>query len=357
MINTPDFGPECDPAPAIGQVFALGSARCGSTLLSSILRLHPEVLSLSEVFSTAGSRAFPRGTLTAAQFWAGLSRPSYIGRMVGNPLRAPQEFLYGKHPNPAYDPFKCPPLLSVALPHLDPNPDALFHELAEAVFTAPAQSAAAHYTALFETMARREDRRIWVERSGGSIVAARSLQQMFPDARFMLITRSGPETVLSMCDYPATRLALRMWRRLRGLGLDLLSPEHHYGRGTIWRLVERLGPLLPINASLDRRPDPRHMAEFWSQMMINGSAELRNLPPPQHLHLSYEALLRDPRQELHRLGTWLTGGAPADWMERASALPLPRASRLGALSKTEASTLSAACAPGEAAIAALLATQ
>ena len=36
------------PSREIAPVFVVGTGRCGSTMLSNMLRIHPEVLSLSE---------------------------------------------------------------------------------------------------------------------------------------------------------------------------------------------------------------------------------------------------------------------------------------------------------------------
>lgn len=59
----------------VEQVFVIGTGRCGSTLLSNMLRLHPNMLSLSELFSFISdlgcdvSRAFPDGLVSGEQVW------------------------------------------------------------------------------------------------------------------------------------------------------------------------------------------------------------------------------------------------------------------------------------------------
>ncbi len=333
--------------------FILGSARCGSTLVSRILRLHPDLLSLSEVFATAGARAFPQGAISGRQFWRGLAEPSRIGAAAGNPKRAPREFLYGSQAGNRHDPFFCPPLLQVALPHLSDRPDDLFDALAAEVGQYPRQPVAAHYSALFTGLAARQGRRNWVERSGGSLIATRTLRQMFPAAKLVLLTRSGPETVLSMCDYPATRLAARMWQRLRPLGIDLLAPARHYGRGRVWPVLQACSFAMPLAPMLDRPAEPELLARFWSAMMVAGVRELATLPKDSWQHLSYEALVQEPRAELTRLGTYLAGSAPEAWLAAAEALPKPRPPRLMQLDRAAQARLREACAPGETALAAL----
>ncbi|MCB5411420.1 sulfotransferase [Pseudogemmobacter faecipullorum] len=337
--------------------FILGSGRCGSTLVSQILRLHPEVLSLSEVFSTAGARAFSPRPLSGAAFWRVIGQADRLGAALGNPQRAPREFLYGSQQGNRYDPFACPPLLQVALPHLTDRPDALFETLRKQALTWPVQSIQAHYLALFAALKQGAGQEVPVERSGGSLVAARTLRRLFPDARFVLLHRSGAETVLSMCDYPAARLALYSWQHFRRIGLDFLAPDHHYGRGGIWPVLQRFSWLLPVQRILDTAPDPVGMARFWSEMMQRGCAALQDLPGPQLMVLEYEELVAHPAENLARLGYFLTGGAPEPWLSAASALPEQRPSRSARLEPKDRAALVAACEPGEQAFARLRAAR
>lgn len=334
--------------------FVLGSARCGSTLLSDILRLHPAILSLSEVFSTAGPNAFPQGRIGADRFWRGLARPTRFASAIANPDRAPREFLYGRAAHPQFDPWFCPPILQIALPHLSGDPDALFHWLESQALAAPRQDAGAHYRDLFAALARQQGRRVWVERSGGSIIATRTLLRLFPGARHLLLTRNGPDTVLSMADYPATRIAVWMWKRLRRFGIDLMAPGSHYGRGRIWRALQASGRVFPVTHILDTPPNLADVGAFWSQMMRRGTQAMAAIPPGDLAHLSYESLIADPRNRLRAVGEFLAGEAPESWLDQAAALPRKRRSRLDNLSQPDRLRLLAACAEGEAAIAGFL---
>ncbi|AGT08279.1 hypothetical protein [Paracoccus aminophilus] len=337
--------------------FILGSARCGSTLVSEILRSHPAILSLSEVFSMAGPAAFPAGRISAGRFWRGLARPTRLGSTIGNPKVAPQEFLYGRQPNPQHDPFFCPPILAIALPHLSTDPDALFDRLAETALAAPRQTAPDHYRNLFETLAHMQGKRLWVERSGGSLAATATLAAAFPDSRHVFLTRSGVETTLSMADYPATRMAVWMWKRLAPLGLDLLDPQSHYGRGRIWRLLQPLCGLAPLGRILAQKPDLCDVAGFWSAMTLRALPALRALPKTDFHHLSYEALIAEPGPQVAALGQFLAGEAPLDWLTTATALPKSRPPRSATLDPALRNRLRDACAPAESAIAEFLATR
>jgi sulfotransferase family protein len=66
---------------AVPLTFVVGTGRCGSTLLSRVLREHPDVLSLSEFFGilrlagASGRSGFPVFDLTGEQLWDLLARP------------------------------------------------------------------------------------------------------------------------------------------------------------------------------------------------------------------------------------------------------------------------------------------
>ena len=337
-------------APMAGGLI-LGSARCGSTLVSRILRSHPDILSLSELFSTAGPRAFRPDRLEGARFWSHLEKPSRALSQIGNPSVAPAEFLYGGFGQPRHDPYFCPPILAITLPHLSDDPDSLFRELEAVVRPRGEMALEDHYRALFADLANRiGGRRVWVERSGGSLAAAGTLREMFPEARPVLLLRNGPEAALSMRDYPATRLAIWMWKRLRRFGIDLLHPQHHYGRGAIWPVISAIGGYLGVSRILEYRPSLHDTGAFWSAVTQSGVTGLENALP---LVLHYEDLCLDPRPEIERLGLFLAGSAPASWLDRAGTFPRVPTTRMGALTRWERRELQEACAPGEQALATL----
>ena len=61
----------------------VGTGRCGSTMLSNLLREHPSVLSLSEFFALLEGPKFSDEVLDASQFWSliGIPGPGINGMM------------------------------------------------------------------------------------------------------------------------------------------------------------------------------------------------------------------------------------------------------------------------------------
>ncbi|RNF34801.1 hypothetical protein A7A09_009185 [Paracoccus methylarcula] len=323
----------------------LGSARCGSTLVSRILRSHPDILSISELFSTVGPWAFRPDKLDGTRFWSHLATPSRALSQVGNPTLAPTEFLYG---GPEHDPYFCPPILAITLPHLSNEPDALFRYLETTVGQRGEMGLEDHYRAMFADLSERfGGRRVWVERSGGSLAAAGTLRAMFPEARPVLLLRDGPEAALSMRDYPAARLAIWMWKKLRRFGIDLLHPRHHFGRGGIWPLISAIGGRLGVSRILEYRPSLHDTGAFWSAVTRTGLDGLRGASP---LVLHYEDLCLDPRSEIERLGRFLTGSAPGNWLDLAQTFPREPSRRTDTLTRREHRELLDACGPGRQAL-------
>lgn len=66
----------------IAPVLVLSTGRCGSTMISDGLNLHPMILSLSEVFSTLGPRALFRNRLNGKAMWELCSRQNPARRLT-----------------------------------------------------------------------------------------------------------------------------------------------------------------------------------------------------------------------------------------------------------------------------------
>jgi sulfotransferase family protein len=342
-------------------VFAAGTGRCGSTMLSLILNDHPDVLSLSEFFTILKDPADPGGFLShdldGAQLWRRLSTPvPAVDAMVRNGMRMPGlRYPYGTG---RFSPDTGVPIICHGiLPMLTGDPDALFDLLAAEVPGWPRRPAADQYQALFATLARAGGRRVTVERSGASLSQVRLLHDHFAGAGFVHMYRHGPDCALSMSRHPASRRAVLMEQAAQLAGLPPTAspaqvravlpelPAEYAGlfsgnRDTGWLMSWQI----PLTA----------FGERWSALVRDGMAALGSLPPGSWLGLRYEDLLTAPAAELTRLAGFLGVAAPPAWLATAAKLTDPSRAGTAAtqLSTSGYRALRDACEPGERAIAA-----
>ena len=99
-------------------------------MISDVLNLHPEVLSLSEVFSLLGPLALFRKRLSGRAMWALCSRQNPALRVLLSADTIPSEILYPfDDPHARYTTRNVPPILCTMLPHLTPDYENLYDEL------------------------------------------------------------------------------------------------------------------------------------------------------------------------------------------------------------------------------------
>jgi hypothetical protein len=336
-----------DARPAWPGVIVVSTGRCGSTMLSNMLRLNPEILSLSEFFSLLMPDPFPAGELDAAAYWRLLSEPWVFFRYVYRlGLRVP-EFLYEPGPGSRFTASTgIPPILVTALPHLSGDPDGLYAEVeAFAAGLTPA-SAAAQHRRLIGWLCERLGARAWVERSGSSLLYLSQLADLFPDAKFVHLYRDGRECAYSFSRHPAFRLGAVSAMLHSRLGVspylgDDTPPE---------RVPPDLRPLMP--ETFDHEAFGRfdvsatEAGQFWSDMIMPALDVLASLPAERVLQVSYENLVADPRPALLRLAR--LAGLPEThpgWLDRAAQLAEPRSARWTALPHEQISELTRVCEP------------
>jgi putative sulfotransferase len=316
-------------------------------MLSNMLRLNPEILSLSEFLSLLLPDPLPAGELDAPAYWRLLSEPWVFFRHAYElGLRVP-EFLYVPGPGTRFNPATgIPPILMTALPHLTSDPEGLYDEVAAFVAgLAPASSAAQHRR-LFGWLCDRLGAQAWVERSGSSLLYVRQLADLFADAKFVHLYRDGRECAYSFSRHPAYRLgAVSVMLNSR------LGRSPYMGDGAPTEPVPPdLRPFMPEtfdHEAFERFEVPvAESAKFWSDMVMPALDVLAGLPADRVLQISYEELVAEPRQALLRLTRFadLPGAYPG-WLERAAQLAEPRPPRWPALPQDEIRELTDVCEP------------
>lgn len=317
-------------------------------MVSDVLNRHPRILSLSEFFSFVGLKAFLRRRVDGAYMWRLYSRQQNRCRLM---LRGRyEELLYPVDaPDARFSQDDVPPILCAALPHLTEGYEALYDELGPAVRGLPKQSPADHFRRHFEWLGERFNRRVWAERSGGSLLFASRLLRQFPEARVIHVYRDGRETALSMSNHYLFRLIVATMRAFRTMGIDmveLMAKGRHWDRLSPW-----LEPFVSAFFRPERLPyDKLTLADFgafWSGMVERGQRIFSQLPPERLLTLQFEEAQANPEEQFRRLIRFISPELEDEaWLREASAIPRPTRSRFAKLQPADQDAVARACHPG-----------
>ena len=330
-------------AKRIAPVLVLSTGRCGSTMVSEVLNTHPDVLSLSEFFISLGMKSLIRKRLSGKALWGICCRhsPGLKAMLAGNRDRILYPF---DTPRARYTVHDIPSILCVALPHLTPDYEALYDELEPIVRARPKATLPNQYLFLFDWLCKRLGRRVWVERSGGSLLFGRRLMRLFPHARVVHIYRDGRDTALSMSKHPAFRAGPELLRRLQRMGVDPYGgdPIPDINPFTLLRFrFVNMQKMMRQEAALETYGD------LWSRMIMSSREYLSSLRPDRFLALRYEDVLQNPREKLRELIAFIDPSLVDDaWLDSAARVPRPNPSRLSSLDKEAQRRLTEVCAPG-----------
>lgn len=329
-----------DKAPA----FVVTTGRTGSTLLSQMLKDHPEILSLSETLSTLTSRALTDRVLDGRAFLARMTTPSPVLRaMYRNGIRQ-KEVLYEQGRHGDLPLAGLPPLALVTLPFLDERPLALLDEVAPLLRARGRDRLENHMRFLFDWLAARFGKSFWVERSGDSLLFVERLAAMFPDARFVHLYRDGRDVAVSMRAHSDFRAKVFYYRLLGRVGIDLFRSGHAYGIDPWHAWIEAvLVRVLPIHALVDADVDAEACARHWDREIRAGTRMLDALDPARVHRVAYEQLVRAPNDMLRQLADFLGVDAPGDWLAGAAALAEVRDGKWRSLPTERITALEAAC--------------
>jgi putative sulfotransferase len=335
--------------------FVVGTGRCGSTMLSKMLREHPKVLSLSEFFAfvSDGARseaAFSSLPMDGRQFWGILATRQPLQGFALSHGIAPPEVLYPYDaPSARFNARSgVPAILLTTLPHLTDEHDSVFELLRDEVRKWPAATVGEHYRRLFDWLSAHFGKRLWVERSGGSYLVAEQLQRFFPEPKFVHMVRDGRDVALSNQAHLGFRLALILISLQQALGVDPLVDAD---RTHIARVPAELRAFLPEQFDVEafrahRIPLPLCGA-LWAHQIENGARALRGIPAERLLILRYEDFFTDPKGQIDRLAAFLGDEfVDGDWSTRCAATVRKPRSTWRDLPEEDARALTDACRPG-----------
>ena len=347
MSEAPSAGAATRPEP-IAPVLILSTGRCGSTMISDLLSRHPGVLSLSEFFVPLGAQAFAWQRPDGERMWRTLNRQSRPLHAMLKDGKVVEENLYRfDAPGARFRPGDLPPILAVTLPHLTDRPEALFDELETVVRGQPRLPLDEHYRRLFSHLMGRFGRRVWVERSGGSLMHAAKLLRLFPEARVVHVCRDGRDTAISMSRHHNFRVLLGAILKVRGLGFDA-QRTFLQSKGSLvdYWINELAFRLLDVDR-LAARPTLRDFGAFWSDLELIGHRVLAQLPPERVMSLRFEDVQAAPRETLAELIRFIDPSLQdGDWLDEVAAIPSAARSKYLALPEADRQALTRACLPG-----------
>lgn len=312
--------------------FIVGTGRCGSTLLSKMIRENDEVASLFEYFSGLDpATCFSQEPLDGDTFAAMHCDTQTITNEVlarGYPIAEvcyPFDAPGSRYSRRGGLPFN----LAATIPSLPvEDPDAFYDEARAFMLGLPARPAGVQHRAFFDWITERLGRSVWVERSGGSIDHLAALAAQFPGAQFLHLHRAGEEAALSMREHHVFRLGITLRYRL-----PVAAAEEGLDRVT--QLLESFPPC-------------EYFGRAWTEQLLHGFRALRDLDADQYWELRFEDLVDHPQEVLREIAEFLALPNPhGRWLDRAAALvhgaPPTRADRLP---DHERERLAQACRPG-----------
>lgn len=316
--------PSAETTRSTAPVFVVSSGRCGSTLLSNMLRLHADILSLSEFLIMMSPGAFPGGgvSIYGSQFWALLSTPRKRMTLMYQKGIVFEEVLYRPGPGRRFTAETgVPPILLTALPHLTSDPEGLYDEIHDFVIAQGAHPIGRHYLLLFEWLRERFGKKVWVERSGSILVHLEEVIGNFPEARFVHMYRDGRECAISMSRHSAFRLSMITARIQDKIGVDPFNTDDP----PRMEITDELRPFMPETFDTDAfwnydLPVER-LGTSWQEVERKAITLLMQLPFGRVHQLRYEDLVAHPDQELAKLARFIGLPEPSEeWLQSARAL-------------------------------------
>jgi putative sulfotransferase len=325
--------------------FIVGTGRCGSTLLSSMLAENRSLLMIFEFFSGLDiDRRFGTESFDGRELAALLSEDTPAATMVTQRGYEIPEMVYSYRDGSRYVRGRpIPWILGTALARMSDDPDSLFDEVLALASSLPRRPLSLHYRVLFNWLAARTGRECWIEKSGSSIECLGALRDFFPDARFLHLQRDGREAALSMREHHVYRLWVSM---MFSRSEDALSADD----GTAALGAEAaLGATDAITQMLESKPPVEYFGRYWTQLIARGFRCLGQLDAEQYREIRFEDLVANPREVLRTIGEFFELDAEKDdWIDRAAGLvrgiPPTRFERLSA---DEQRRLADACRVGQ----------
>ncbi len=315
--------------------FVVGTGRCGSTLLTTMLGKHPELMVISEFFAALDRHEMLSDVHVAGtEFAAFVTRSNISTDVVLERGIIPKEVL-----GDVEGLTSIPPMLVSMLPMLSEKPRELLNELMSELETFPRQSMVAHYRQMFEWLMSVTGKTAWLERSGPAAEYLPQLVEAFPEGKYVLLHRDGRDTATSMMHHPYFQFTISMFFD-PPTEAELADSEY----GGV--------PASPVDM-LSRRLSPDYLSpdkfgSYWSHLQLLTFKALTKLDRDQVFEVSFEDLVERPEECLREIATFLELDPNGAWaFEGASLMNGMPPSSFAKLPPESQRLLADALAPGE----------
>lgn len=318
----------------VTQRFIVGTGRCGSTLLSTLMAYHPEALVLSEFFGGLDVvNSWLDGQVTGEQFAAVLMQDHEISNLNRMRVSKDKEVLLDVD---RFSSVRIPAIMLVCLPALTEDVEGLMREIVAFARARPASTMGEHYAALFDWLTRLFKKEFWIERSGASSEFFPGQRAAFPEGRFLHIHRSGQEAAMSMAN---------MAHFQTHIGFYYDPPTDEEITNAIRGIDDGEGGLIPRRMKQIRTPE--EFGRFWTLSVALILSEVKNLRPDQYKEVRFEDLHADPRAFLRMVCDYFEISSDDRWIAKAIASIRPeRHKRAEELSPADCEALELAVFPG-----------
>ncbi|MBN0987062.1 sulfotransferase [Amphritea pacifica] len=296
-------------------IFLISSGRCGSTFFSDSIHSHPEMLSVSELIEPVMPVPFleNQNKISGADFFTLLAAPTMAERIDIWQSGITRECLFMPQEREQVSLLLC-----YALPLISDQPEKYLNHIKQIVSDFPEASAAEHFIRFCEYLKSAHGKKIWIERSGGSLAHCESILRCWPNAKIIHFYRDGRDVACSMRAHPIFRMFV-----MKRLGLD-------------WKDNET--------------PDISEFGKLWSEWVCNAIPALTK-PDIRVLNLSYEEMMSSPDSAL---GSFLRfvfdketlHEQDLQWINQVKQEISPSRNHVHALNEKEKERLTLACQPG-----------
>jgi hypothetical protein len=304
--------------------FIVGAGRCGSTILSRMVNLHPDVAVFNEfLIAMHFHDKWGERDLTGAQMAdiidCGVDAGSGAFKKIIAHLVTPEVTFQGGAASlptdaSAYRDNVFPDVLLLPLPHLFDDPENVLAELMAFVRARPAQKLSRHYAAIFDYLTAKAGKTIWIERSGGSIAWMPELLELFPDGKYLHLHRNPLDVALSMQRHNHFRL--RAFKHF-----DLTTKD-----GIRWSDLDETDlnnnqPISPrLKSVMEHEVPLEYFLEDVNECILRGMKEVKRLAPSQYAEIAFEEMMADPKAALKTLADFFDLREDETWLADAAAL-------------------------------------